>query len=80
MALDTEIDVEAGKEPKWSSHSLRRLADNTARRFRADTDVPAAEITTAVGALVGFALSHGILMLGSVIHHVPTASPHGELL
>ena len=42
--------------------------------------VPDAELTAAVSALVGFALSHGILMLGSVIHHVPTVSPHGELL
>ena len=47
--VDTEIDVEAGKEPKWSSHSLRRLADTTARRFRADMDVTEAEIDLYFG-------------------------------
>ena len=29
---------------------------------------------------LNFALSHGILFLGSVIHHVPTAAPHSWLL
>ena len=28
---DEELDVEAGREAKWSSHSLRRLADTTRR-------------------------------------------------
>lgn len=46
---DEELDVEAGKEAKWSSHSLRRLADTTARRFRADMDVTEAEIDLYFG-------------------------------
>ena len=29
---------------------------------------------------LNFALSHGILLLGSVVHHVPTAQPHKGLL
>lgn len=31
-------------------------------------------------ALLNFFLSHGILLLGSVVHHVPTARPHNWLL
>ena len=31
-------------------------------------------------SLLNFALSHGILFLGSVVHHVPTAAPHSWLL
>merc|ERR1712046_414124 len=31
-------------------------------------------------ALPSFALSHGVLMLGSVVHHMPTARPHSCLL
>ena len=33
-----------------------------------------------LGSTLNFALSHGILMLGSVIHHIPTAAPHSWLL
>ena len=46
---DEELDVEAGREAKWSSHSLRRLADTTARRFRVDMDVSEAEIDLYFG-------------------------------
>ena len=46
---DEELDVEAGREAKWSSHSLRRLADTTARRFRVDMDVTEAEIDLYFG-------------------------------
>ena len=30
-------------------------------------------------AVVGMAMSHGVLALCSVIHHVPTVSPHREV-
>ena len=33
-----------------------------------------------VSALLNFGLSHGIVLLGSVVHHVPTAAPHSWLL
>ena len=46
---DEELDVEAGREARWSSHSLRRLADTTARRFRVDMDVTEAEIDLYFG-------------------------------
>ncbi len=29
---------------------------------------------------MNFALAHGVLMLGSILHHVPTAQPQGCLL
>jgi hypothetical protein len=31
-------------------------------------------------AVLNFALSHGVMLLGSVVHHVPTARPHSWLL
>lgn len=31
-------------------------------------------------SLINFLLSHGVLMLASVVHHVPTAAPHNWLL
>lgn len=31
-------------------------------------------------ALFNFALSHGVLILASVVHHIPTAQPHRCLL
>ena len=49
VGKDEELDVEAGREAKWSSHSLRRLADTTARRFRADMGVTEAEIDLYFG-------------------------------
>ena len=30
--------------------------------------------------LLNFALSHGVLFLASVVHHVPTAAPHSYLM
>ena len=33
-----------------------------------------------VNSLLNFALSHGVIMLCSVLHHVPTAAPHSWLL
>ena len=33
-----------------------------------------------VAAALNFALSHGVLLLGSVVHHVPTVRPHNFLL
>ena len=36
--------------------------------------------SSGLGALCNFCLSHGVLLLGSVIHHVPTTAPHNFLL
>jgi len=38
------------------------------------------DVHRIVNSICGFALSHGILLLGSVIHHIPTAAPHSWLL
>jgi hypothetical protein len=38
---DPDLDLRAGEEPKWSTHSLRRLADTTARRYRSETGTTA---------------------------------------
>ena len=47
--MDTEIDVKAGKEPKWSTHSLRRLADTVARRHAAAMGVTEGQIDIYFG-------------------------------
>ena len=30
---DVDLDLEPGTQPKWSTHSLRRLGDTVARRY-----------------------------------------------
>ena len=40
----------------------------------------AAGIHRVIASVLNFALSHGVLLLASVLHHVPTASPHKWLL
>ena len=46
---DPDLDVEKGREPKWSTHSLRRLADTSARRNRESTSTSEAEIDIYFG-------------------------------
>jgi len=46
---DLELDIEAGDRPKWTTHSLRRLANTTAQRYRAVTDAKEAEIDLYFG-------------------------------
>ena len=46
---DPDLDLPAGKLPKWSSHSLRRLADTTARRHMAESGATEAEIDIYFG-------------------------------
>tara|TARA_B110000046_G_scaffold27863_1_gene28383 strand:+ start:160 stop:627 length:468 start_codon:yes stop_codon:yes gene_type:complete len=36
---DPDLDVEAGQAPKWTSHSLRRLADTVAKRYQSVSGV-----------------------------------------
>ena len=33
VSMDVDLDLAAGKDPKWTTHSLRRLADTVARRY-----------------------------------------------
>jgi hypothetical protein len=47
--VDPDLDLEPGKEPKWTSHALRRLADTIARRYMDEMNVTAAEIDIFMG-------------------------------
>lgn len=38
------------------------------------------DFDNALNGILQFMLCHGILLLGSVIHHIPTARPHNWLL
>ena len=46
---DPDLDIEPGRAPKWSTHSLRRLADTVARRYREETGTTEAEIDLYFG-------------------------------
>jgi len=46
---DPDLDLRDGEEPKWSTHSLRRLADTVARRDREATGTTEAEIDIFFG-------------------------------
>ena len=46
---DKDLDVERGRAPHWSSHSLRRLADTVARRDQQANGVEDAEIDLYFG-------------------------------
>ena len=46
---DPDLDVRAGEEPRWTTNSLRRLADTTAQRYREVTGASDAEIDIFFG-------------------------------
>tara|TARA_B110000037_G_scaffold183883_1_gene212349 strand:+ start:190 stop:522 length:333 start_codon:yes stop_codon:yes gene_type:complete len=46
---DLEIDLAAGELPKWSTHSLRRLADSVAKRYQEKSKTSEAEIDIYFG-------------------------------
>jgi hypothetical protein len=46
---DPDLDVREGAEARWTTHSLRRLADTTARRYREATGTTEAEIDIFFG-------------------------------
>ena len=46
---DPDLELEPGTEPKWTTHSLRRLADWVARRDRELTGTSEAEIDIFFG-------------------------------
>ena len=49
LGSDPELDLDPGQEPKWSTHSLRRLADTTARRYMEATGVTEDQIDIYFG-------------------------------
>ena len=46
---DPDLDLPPGKTPKWSTHSLRRLADTTARRYAKQMEVSEPQIDLFFG-------------------------------
>jgi hypothetical protein len=46
---DLEVDFAAGETPKWTTHSLRRMADTVARRYQETTGVSEADIDLFFG-------------------------------
>lgn len=46
---DPDLDVQYGRTPKWTTHSLRRGADTAARRYREETGVTEAQIDIFFG-------------------------------
>ena len=46
---DPDLDVREGRQAKWTTHSLRRLADTTARRYREITGTSESEIDLFFG-------------------------------
>ena len=49
LGNDPDLDLPPGKEPKWSTHSLRRLADTVARRYMEVTGVTEDQIDIYFG-------------------------------
>ena len=46
---DLELDLGLGQKPKWTTHSLRRMADWVARRYREQLGVTEADIDLYFG-------------------------------
>ena len=49
MDPDPDLELAPGEVPKWSTHSLRRLADTVARRYRKEMEVTEAQIDIYFG-------------------------------
>ena len=46
---DPDLDLDARREPRWATHSLRRLADTCARRYREVSGATEAQIDIYFG-------------------------------
>ena len=60
---DVDLDLEPGTQPKWSTHSLRRLGDTVARRYRHVTGVTSDQID------IYFGWQEKILLLAMQVHY-----------
>jgi len=49
LGNDPDLDLTPGQEPRWSTHSHRRLADTTARRYMEATGVTEDQIDIYFG-------------------------------
>ena len=63
MSQDVDLDLAPGTLPKWSTHSLRRLGDTVARRYRHVTGVTADQID------IYFGWQEKILLLAMQVHY-----------
>ena len=71
--IDHDLEVAPDREPKWSSHSLRRLADTVARRHREAMGVSEAEIDIYFGW-------HERVLLKEMQVHYEAMSPRERML
>ena len=71
--VDHDLEVAPDREPKWSSHSLRRLADTVARRHREAMGVSEAEIDIYFGW-------HERMLLKEMQVHYEAMSPRERML
>ena len=60
---DVDLDLEPGAPPKWSTHSLRRLGDTVARRYRLVTGVTSDQID------IYFGWQEKVLLLAMQVHY-----------
>ena len=60
---DTDLDLDARREPRWTTHSLRRLADTTARRYMSMLGFTEAQVD------IYFGWSEKILLKAMQLHY-----------
>jgi hypothetical protein len=63
LSQDDDLDLPPGQKPKWSTHSLRRLADTVARRYRVETGVTEDQID------IYFGWNEKILLKAMQVHY-----------
>ena len=63
MDPDPDLELGAGDLPRWSSHSLRRLADTVARKYMEITGVTVDEID------IHFGWNERVLLKAMQIHY-----------
>lgn len=63
LSQDDDLDLPPGQKPKWSTHSLRRLADTVARRYRCETGVTEDQID------IYFGWNEKILLKAMQVHY-----------
>ena len=67
MNPDPDLDLSAEDEPKWSTHSLRRLADTVARKYMEVTGTTVDEID------IHFGWYERVLLKAMQIHYATMA-------
>ena len=73
MGSDPDLETQPGRAPKWSTHSLRRLADTVARKYRDSMSVSESEIDIYFGW-------HERVLLKEMQVHYEALSPKERML